>query len=278
MTCSYCYHASPETLPFKVGLMPLDTAKKIIRASAAAGVHSLKFNWKGESTLHPDYDKITQCARNYRKGSTFIELLANSNFNFNKQDNIFRGLSNLTKVKISYDSTIKHIFEKQRPGGIHELVTTNIDAFYNCKHRRKTNTEMVIQAVRTELNKDEDLEHLIKKRWPETTISIRDVVAGRNDDEKGFKNRDFLNRQSCIQAHARLIFNWQGKAYPCCPDIKERLYLGSIHEKNIYEIFNSKQALNLRKRLKDKRMFEFDPCRNCSSYESYKGYKPVFKS
>jgi len=111
---------------------------------------------------------------------------------------------------------------------------------------------------------------------------VRDMVGGRVDsDLSDFTNaeRDVHGeRIPCKQAFVRLIFNWAGVAFPCCPDIKEQLALGDINKSSIKEIFNSKQAKFLRKRLKNGNAFDSDPCQSCSSFESYAGYEPNWGS
>lgn len=279
--CGYCYHADSKNLPFTRGIMKYEVAEKIIIESAKIGVHSLKFNWKGESSMHPKFFEITSLAKSLAKGATFIDRLSNSNFKFDtNKDEIFDGFCNQTKVKISFDSFIPEVMEKQRAGSIHAVALQNIDKFYNYPLRKKTKTQMVIQCVRTNLNKDEDLVTEIKKRWPDAGYSVRDMVAGRVDNSEvkdlEHKTRDVSERQSCIQAHARLIFNYKGQASPCCPDIGEKLNLGDVTKQSVAEIFNSQQAKQLRKSLKDKSAFELDPCKNCSSFESYANYKAPF--
>lgn len=279
MMCVYCYHADKANLPFKMKFMSWETAETILNQAAELGVNSVKMNWRGESTLNPNFEKITSCAKSLASGLTFIDRLTNSNFKFpTDREDIFRGLCNQTKVKVSYDSFIKDVFEKQRAGGDHDLTTANIDKFYNYPGR---NNELIIQAVRTQNNKNEDFESAIKRRWPSASLSVRDVVEGRLEkDIDGLlvKERDTENRQSCLQAHVRLIFDYSGKASPCCPDIKNELVLGDIHKQTLYEIFNSAKAKQLRKSLKDKSAFESDPCLNCSSHETFKGYKAPWVS
>lgn len=283
MSCSYCYHADQENLPFKKGIMSWETAEKIVKQSAEIGVHSLKFNYRGESTINPIFPKITMLAKKLAHDRTFIDRITNSNFKFRTdREDIFEGLSNQTKVKVSYDSFDKRVFETQRRGGDHDLTTRNIDRFYNHPLRGISGTELVIQAVRTKLNKDEDLEGLCKKRWPEATLSVRDMVAGRvgkDLSELEDRKRDLNNRQSCIQAHVRLMFGWDGKATVCCPDISSSLVVGDISRSTVKEIFNSVFAKTIRKQLKDKSAFNiYDACKNCPSFESYKGFKPVWNS
>lgn len=280
--CGYCYHADPKNLPFTTGFMHAEMAIKIIDQAADLGVHSLKFNYRGESTLHPQYHFITHHAKEKAHGMTFIDRLANSNFKIPKfkRDKVFAGLSNLTKVKISFDSLDRKVFEYQRAGASYDLALENIDLFYNDERRLESGTKMVIQAVRTNLNKDEDFSRF-KDRWPDAEISIREVVEGRVDQdvsEYTHKDRDDSQRQSCKQAHVRLIFSKDGLALPCCPDIKEQLALGNIGTMSLKDIFNGYRAKQLRKDLKSGAAFRLDPCKSCSSFESYKGYRAPWGS
>lgn len=278
--CGYCYHADPKNLPFTKNHMSYEIAGKILAEAAALEVPAVKFNWKGESTLNPEFAKITRLAKNLSDSTTFIDRLTNSNFKFPiAREDIFEGLCNQTKVKVSYDSFNPQVMEAQRAGSNHAKATMNIDYFYY--HPKRKNTELVIQAVRTNLNKDEDLEYEIKRRWPDATASIRDVVGGRLDRDISnlqHVDRDFSERQSCIQAHARVIFNAQGVAFPCCPDIGEKLKIGDIRATSLKEIFNSVEARQLREDLKSKKAFGSNPCASCPSYETYKGYKPKWNS
>lgn len=280
MRCSYCYHADPNHLPFQRGMMRYETAINIIDQAAALGVHSLKFNWKGESTLHPDFLAVTTYARMLARRGTFIDRLTNSNFKFpTENESIFEALCNQTKVKVSFDSFDKKVFETQRAGGVWDLTYANLRKFHD--HPKRTNTKLVIQAVRTTLNASEDIAGRAAREFPDAEISIRDMVAGRVAKDVSSleaRKRDSSQRQSCVQAHVRIIFNHEGKAFPCCPDIGEKLCLGDIRQKTLAEIFNSHEAITLRKSLKDKTAFEKDPCLNCSSFETYLGYKPNWNS
>lgn len=275
--CSYCYHA--EETPFKKGMMELKTASIILADAAALQVPSVKLNWKGESTLNPHFYAITRFAKDHADSKTFIERLTNSNFKFSpKREDIFLGLLNQTKVKVSFDSFIPGVMEKQRAGSNPALAEKNISHFYAMPNRK---TEIVIQAVRTQLNKDEDLVGEVKKRWPSATVSIRDMVAGRVENQfvsdAEVRERG-VERQSCVQAHARLIFNWDGTAFPCCVDITESMPLGNIKDKSLSQIFNSEPAKRLRGALLDGSAFKCGACKGCSSFESYRGYRAPWLS
>lgn len=277
--CQYCYWNKPKEIPFKPGMMKRDLAYKIIEEGAELGVHSFKTNFRGESTLNPIFEDVTAHAKRLSRGMTYMDRITNSNFQFNEnREDIFRGLCNQTKVKVSFDSFIKEIFETQRFGSKYERTIKNIDKFYNYPGRKN---ELVIQSVRTMQNKDEDLEHEIKRRWPSATASIRDVVGGRVSGDLSdviVKERDFANRQPCVQAFARLMVRWDGKVGACCPDIKGEIVLGDSKIQHLREIWNSTEAYNLRMELKNKTAFERDPCKTCSSFESYSGYTAPWNS
>lgn len=285
MACSYCYHSekNKKSLPFSLGYMSKGLAKKLIKEGADLGVHSIKFNARGEATLNPDYTEILTYARRLSKGLTYIDRIANSNFKISpsKRELVFKGLSTLTKVKVSYDSFYSDVFKAQRTGGNHSLTTENIDLFYNSPERIKSETQLVIQAVRTKLNKDEDIAFNVKRRWPEAEVSIRNMVEGRIDKDLGnmsLDDRSLENRKTCLQAHVRFIVHHDGKVSACCPDYKGKIVLGDANKDSIYKIFNSEKATGLRRSLKNKAAFKEDPCKTCSSYESYKGYQHSWES
>ena len=277
LKCPYCYHAKKP--PFELGFMYKDVATKIIKQGARYGVNSIKFNWRGESTLHPNFSQLTGLAKRLSGGMAYIDRISNSNFAFKaRREDILQGMLNQTKVKISFDSFMPDVFEKQRVGASHDVVLKNIDDFYHMPGRK---TEIILQAVRTTLNKDEDIERIAKSIWPSIGVSIRDMVEGRveSDIEKLInKGRDSSSRRPCKQAFVRLIFDHLGNATACCPDTKKELDFGNIKTKDMLEIFNCDTAKRLRYDLKNGEAFKHNPCRNCSSFESFKNYISVWES
>lgn len=273
--CVFCYWHKPKEIPFKPGMMTWETAQLILADAASIGVNSIKLNYRGESTLNPIFSKAALFAKEHAIGSTFIDRVTNSNFMFSPdREDIFEGLCAQTKVKVSFDSFIPEVLHKQRVKSDYSRIIKNIDIFYN--HAKRKNTELVIQSVITNLNKDEDIYGEAKRRWPEAQVSVRNMVEGRvTADLSGLENRkrDFTKRQSCIQATARLIFDWQGIAQVCCPDIKSQLQFGNIKDTSIFDIWNDPKVKKLRADLLSKKAFELEPCKSCSSYESFKGYK-----
>ena len=269
-SCTYCYHNDKKNLPFPQKHMSYDLAQKVLYECADLGVSSIKTNFRGESTLNPRFFDITRLSKNLG----FIDRITNSNFNFRSdRDDIFLGLTYQTKVKVSFDSFNPEVFAKHRIGEDYNRVVKNINHFYNFPNRKN---ELIIQAVRSDLNKDEDFESEVKKRWPSAQVSVRDMVTGRIDKDLSnivHKERS-QERVSCNQAHVRLIVLSDGKVSPCCPAYKGDLIIGDASKQTLKEIFNCKKAKTLRKKLKDGSAFDtYNACKNCSSFESYKGQK-----
>lgn len=275
--CGYCYHSKQESLPFKKGFMDFALAKSCIEQGAEIGVNSFKSNYRGEATLNPRFRDIMLLVKENASGSTYIDRISNTNFNFsNNREDLFEGFAYQTKVKVSFDSFNHSVMETQRAKSNPELVEKNIDTFYNHPLRIKYDTKLVIQAVRTNLNKDEDIASEVKKRWPSALVSIRNCVEGRVDaDVSAYVNvsRDDSERQSCLQFHARMIVNHDGLVTGCCPDTESKLIIGDANKDSLHTIFNSEKAKKIRKSLLDKTAFERSPCKTCSSFESYKGYR-----
>lgn len=283
LSCPYCYHADKHT-PFPKKFMSVGIARQILTSAYHAGVPSIKFNWRGESISNPYFRFILTLAESYserKPGQAFIDRILNTNMNFQENHtDIFKGMQTLTKLKVSLDSFDSVVYEKQRRGGRLDIVLRNLDIFmqnYNLK------TKIVIQAVRTNLNANEDIKGEVKKRWPGAAVSIRDCVDGRTGNSDNLANKTpYKQRIPCLQAYSRLIFDGNGNAFPCCPvynnKTNTRLLLGNIKWDTVEEIFNSDKAIALRKGLKTGLKFSIEPCKSCSSLESYKGYKPNWDS
>lgn len=275
--CTYCYHNVENTaeLPFNKGMMNFETAQRILDQAYALGVNSVKFNWRGESHLNPDFYQITEYAGKLK----FLDRISNSNFNFNSiRKDIFEAFKNQTKIKISFDSFIKEVFEVQRPGSNFDRIFENINTFY--KYYMTSKNEVVLQMVRTKLNKRENLESLKNKYWPKMKISIRDCVSNRAGGAKELSNEMPKKRVPCYQAFSRLIFDHTGRATCCCPDIKTEILSidYNIKRMNLIDIWNSFELKSLRYYLKNGAAFQREPCKSCSSLESYEGYKFNWRS
>jgi Predicted Fe-S oxidoreductases len=245
-------------------LMPKEMAFKIIDQCAEIGVPALKFNWRGESTLHPDYSQIVKYAQNK---NSFLELLANTNANCS--DKTIDGLMNCTKVMVSLDSMVPETYAQMRVGGnlgkakeiIWELV-------------RRGHPNLWIRRVLTKLNAKENFFEHVKKEWGEkvkvSEHSCFDRNATQSHELSGCDHDQNTKRKYCEYPSQRMVVTSRGFCYPCCIDLKETLFMGDIHRQSILEIWQGEKFKALRKNLRSLKTETWsETCKNCESWMSF---------
>lgn len=269
LKCSFCYH-SDNKIKFPKQFMNYNAATQIILEAARLKVPSLKFNFRGEPTLYPDLLRILTIAKYHSTHNTFIDRIINTNLQFDTdREDIFKALLTCTTIKISIDTLNESTYEKQRGSKDYLRVVQNLKKLYSMK----TNQRIVLCFVRTIYNAKEDF-NKIKDIYPDIEISVKDFVGGRNSRSKSPQGK----RKVCTQAFTRLIITSNLDMQLCCPDITTSYVLGNYKNTLIQSAFNSKRANWLRMALWDGMAFEIQPCKNCSSYESHKGWKGNWKS
>src|SRR3990167_3024990 len=102
--------------------MDYGQAIRLIDECAELGVPALKFNSRGESTLHPEYSRVNQYARGL---GCFHDLLVNTHGCV--AGHVIPGLMAATKVMISLDSLVPETYAKMRVGGDLNRVCAVID-------------------------------------------------------------------------------------------------------------------------------------------------------
>lgn len=269
--------------------MPKEFAFRIIDQCAEIGVPALKFNWRGESTLHPDYSEILNYAKSkFRpifstelKNETvppwpgmptatepiFLEILANTNANCT--DRAIDGLMACTKVMISLDSMVPETYAQMRVGGdlskakhtIWELV-------------RRGHPNIWVRRVLSKVNHHEDFFGMVQKEWGAKVHVSQHYCFDRNATKKheisGCDHDQESKRKYCGYPSQRLVIASTGKAYPCCIDLHETMPVGDISKQSILEIWNGQPMSDLRERLKFLKVGEWsETCRNCESWMSY---------
>lgn len=267
LKCDFCYHSSKTK--FKKDIMSIDIALEAIQQAAENNIPSIKFNYRGESTLNDKIPIILNYAEWFSHVyKCFIDRIINTNLNIKHKDRL-KSLLLCNTIKVSIDSLDKKVYEKIRPGGNHDLLINNITFL----HDNLEDQRLILQFVRCGLNNNEDF-LLAQQKWPKAEIVIKDVVGGRNEKT----TCPIGDRIPCLQAFTRLMILYNGDMQICCPDINHNIHLGNIKETSIIKAFNSKKAKKVREGLKDGTSFSLMPCKGCSSFESYKGYKGNWNS
>lgn len=266
-------------------LMPTEMAIRVIDECAALGVPAMKFNWRGESTLHPDYSKILKHAAGKRHTSAiedgfyspvelrnpvpaFHDLLVNTNANC--QDHAIPGLMAATKVMVSLDSLVPETYAEMRRGGdlgsakrvVHKLVALE-------------HPNLWVRRVITKRNENEGFYWDVKRTFrPFGSVHVSEhFCIDRNEVanyESGDCTHDLLPRRFCGYPNQRIVVAATGKCYPCCIDLHETMPMGDVRFQTLEEIWSGVRMRRLRKVLTRGNVREWSAaCRNCESWMSY---------
>lgn len=254
-------------------------AIRLIDECAELGVPALKFNSRGESTLHPEYSRILQYAES--KGC-FHDRLVNTHGNVS--DSVIPGLMSATKVMISLDSLVPETYAKMRRGGNLGTVCQVIDIL-----RERHHPNLWVRRVVTKENVNEDFISMAKERWPGinasehacfdrneanafgASASDQRIVTTQDPFASGVAIQAFAQpwgRRYCEQPSQRLTVTSEGAVIPCCVDWNTELIVGRWPEQSLKEIWNGATIETLRSELKAGK-FRAAICRDCPSFSSW---------
>lgn len=288
LRCPFCFIPDPNFEKFiatksedgkpRRRLMPKEMAFRIINECAEIGVPALKFNFRGESTLHPDYSKILKyaktinqcggmCFDQHPEYHPFHELLVNTNANC--PDHAIDGLMAATKVMVSLDSMSPEIYSQMRVGGNLERAKEVIGELVRRRH-----PNVWVRRVLTKINADEDFFGAVRKEWGDKVHVSQHYCFDRNAKEKnevtGCSHDDGMPRRYCGYPSQRLVISSSGYAYPCCLDLHETMPIGSIVVSSLLEIWNGEPIKQIREQLKTNDTSRMtDTCRNCESWMAF---------
>ena len=296
LRCPFCFIPDPNFEKFITQkaddgqglrrLMPKEMAFRLIDEAAAIGVPALKFNWRGESTLHRDYAEIVQYARGKRIGTdrhrtsapgrisiheyskpAFIELLANTNANC--PDAAIDGLMACTKVMVSMDSMDAAIYPLMRVGGKLERAKEVVSELV-----RRGHPNVWVRRVKTKANEQEDFFYAVKKEWGDKVKTSEHFCFDRNatqtNEVVGCDHDSGTPRKYCGYPSQRIVITSAGYAYPCCIDLHETMRVGNANNQSILEIWNGSKMRELRSNLRLLKPEAWsNTCKNCESWMSY---------
>lgn len=257
LKCPFCFKSNPKLKNnSKNPHMSFATAIRIITEAAKIGIPAIKFNWRGESTLHPDFVQILGYAGGLAQ---FHDIIINTNGNYESYKMF--GLAHCTKVIFSLDSFKPEIYIKMRVGGILGRVLTNIRQLLN----HSKSTKIIVRRVITELNKNDDFKADCKKYFGNAVECSEHYAFDRSS--KTNKNLLKIQRVYCGYPSQRLVIDYKGDVFPCCVDYFEKMKIGSIHKNTLEYLWSCIYIHTLRNKLKSNTYT--NTCKYCTSWASY---------
>lgn len=271
-------------------LMPTSMAIKLIDEAAEIGIPAIKFNWRGESTIHPEYSTILRHARTKTRDNltltgtyapgllqsasasgglvpAFHDLLVNTNGNC--REHAIDGLMNATKVMISLDSLLPDTYAKMRVGGD---LTSAIRTVRTLVERGHPN--VWVRRVVTKENKDEPFAFLARQVFGANVKISEHAVFDRNENEQHMANDVIvpdIPRTYCGYPSQRLMIAATGDVFPCCVDYDGTIKVGEYPKQSLLEIWEDEPMVRLRATLRANELSKApEKCRNCTSWMAYK--------
>lgn len=258
INCPFCFLQNKTYKKKSDTFMDFELAIKIINEASNLGVPALKFNWRGEPTLHPQFSSIIKYAR---KTKQFHELLINTNGNV--PTDAIEGLTFCTKVMFSVDSFNEDIYKKCRTRGNLREVIHIIKLLIDRGHEN-----IWVRRVINEHNKYEDFAKDARKIFKNKVFVAEHYAFERAKDYKIDAGRVY-----CGYPSQRLTINTSGKVYPCCVDYNQTMMIGDITVQRLKDIWASSAINILRDNLKINNIPNNTQCMNCTSYMAYNSDK-----
>ena len=288
LTCPFCFisdgsfdemirQKATDGKP-KARMMPTELAEIVIDKCVRAGVPAIKMNWRGESTLHPDYHRIlAYAARAARRGAArcschafgahpaLHDILVNTNANCG--DSAVDGLMCATKVMVSLDSLTPGIYAVMRRGGRLERAKEVIKELVRRRH-----PNLWVRRVLTKLNAGEPFAQQAKSEFGGSIHVSEHHCFDRNQAERhgepGCDHDMGLDRTYCTYPSTRIVVSSTGLCYPCCIDLHEEMPVGDIKTQGVRSVWNGEPMRRLRDQLR-RGVYASKACVGCESWMSY---------
>lgn len=262
LTCPFCFLNSDtykQQLSGRARFMASELALKVLLQASQIGVPAVKFNWRGESTLHPKFAEI--CLFAARKCG-FYDILVNTNGNCS--DIALQGLLYCSKVMISVDSFNPKTYETLRQGGDLERAKYCIKWLIKNKHQN-----IWIRRVKSKVNETEDFAKDCHKLYGDAVNVSEHHCFTRGCGEIGSVPVN-AERTYCGYPSQRLVVAVDGGVFPCCVDYKGTMPIGNVNTDSIIGIWNGSYLKTLRNSLRKNNVPRETQCGNCTSFMAYK--------
>lgn len=261
--CPMCPQSDDANRKWRIGMMDTELAKRILADAKAIGVHSIKFNWRGEATLHPDFCEIIE----YAWDLDFTDLMLNTNGGF-IDDQILDTVMIMDTVAISIDTLRTDLAKILRPGLNLFAVINNLNRIIEVRDKgEETPARLKINFTIQKENEDElpamkeycrdlDIELFAKPEFPRVKMLTHD---------HNYK------RKNCGFPFQRLTIDFEGNAYPCCvpwEGVESGLVMGSLSDSTLSDIWRSARIKKVRENVMTQR-YTHKACIHCLSWASY---------
>ena len=263
LNCVMCLNNSDKIK--KRGFMELTLFKKIID-EAKDFVYSVNRHHRGESLMHKDLNRMIEYCHD---NGIYSQLHTNATL-LSKKRAYEIITSGLDFISFSFDGYDKQTYESIRIGANFERTLENIKNFLKIKSELRNKTPFTVFET---INFSSNVNHQ-DKNFREGLLSLgldKFIIkqphnwAGECEsclpDKKYFNKKDTYS--TCTFPWYALVILWDGTVVVCPQDFFGEIIVGDINVSTLTEMWNNSSMINFRKKMKEKRYREFDPCISC---------------
>lgn len=266
LRCVMCVHGRGGVK--NQGLMDPGLARSIIDQAARIGVASMKFNWRGEATLHKSLPALIKHAK--EKGILEVQLNTNGTLIDEKMIGSLID-SGLDRIIFSIDSATKEVYEKIRVGARYEDVVFAAERTFLVRQELGVVKPFIrVQMTMMKDNTSERKAYIY--RWKDYADEVHISVA--TDRGQGshmlMKGSRSCGRVRCTQPWQRLTISWEGIAFPCCADYFERWPVGDLRSSGLGEIWRGDGMNKMRSVQRKMLLDSVEPCKSCFCSDTFK--------
>jgi len=255
----YCPMCVRETYKQPKADMADDIFERLVAQSSQSAEHMMLIGL-GEPFMDAKiFDRIEYCHRHnistlLSTNGTFLDEAASRRL-------LATGLDHLT---MSFDGATKASFEFYRKGAKFEKVRDNFVRFAGLKHELKAKTQVVVQMVRMEKNRDEVA--AFTRFWK--AVEGVDQVRIKEDETNlmrpaGHEAGDWKHPCNYLWSGPMYV-KQDGGVYPCCQSyMLGGSPVGRVGEASLEEIWNSDEMRRMRRLHASGRAGEIDICSRC---------------
>jgi len=265
LKCEMCAHGM-ETVK-NVGFMDEKLTYQLLDEAASIGVYSLKFNWRGESSLNKLLPKVIK----YAKEKGILEVSINTN-GLPRVENMLIQIaeSGIDRIIFSVDGFSSETFESIRIGGNYKKLVQNILKVVEWKKDNNTKKPFLrVQMVRNNKNVHEVDDFIAFWQGKLDDVRISDVMDRGQGSYLSVGDQVTVGRRRCPQPFQRLVVGRDGRVSPCCADWNQKYIVGDTSKLSLMDIWNGKEMAHIRE-IQDKvQLDSIEICKNCYVKESF---------
>jgi MoaA/NifB/PqqE/SkfB family radical SAM enzyme len=235
--------------------------RKIMDQGAEHGLRSVKFNYRGEPTLHRNLPEMVA----YAKRSGVVEAMFNTN-----ATRLTRELSErlvaagLDKIIISLDGITPGTYNRLRVGADYHKVVANILGLLEVRKSLGSATPTVrVQMVCMQENRGEIAGFI--GLWKSRADQVGLIRYRRQREDQGGEGiADYQEfARPCHQIFQRMVVGCDGIATMCCGDVRRQIVLGDVRQTPLAELWKSVILEQVRERHRCGEYGKVPPCVGC---------------